>query len=94
MDVSKMDLDYLIYGNPTSEEICAFFARGEFIEGKYLVDAIERHLVTDANWKTIGEHHLCVDKMLSGHYPVSKDEVVQELLRQWNEKLGFDCFGG
>lgn len=93
IDISKLDLDYILFGSPKKEEICAYFARGEFHVEHYLVEAIEEHLLTEEQRKTMFENKLSIEKMLNGRYGGKEEPVVLSIEKEWNEQLGFKCFG-
>lgn len=88
-----IDLDSLCFGEPTWEEVVEFWKDGEFCEEKYLVEAIELHLLTEAQRKTMYDHRLSIEKMLNGRHTGDKEPVVHCIFGEWNTKLGFTAFG-
>jgi hypothetical protein len=95
-DKDLIDLDTLLHGKPTWEEVVAFWkVDGDFCEEQYLVAAIEKHLLTEEQRKLMFDHHLSIEKMLNGRY-VGGAEVsaaVGRIYDEWNAKLGFEAFG-
>lgn len=88
-----IDLDQLINGECTIDEVREFFQSGEFCEESYLVQAIEKHLVTEEQRKQIYDQRLSIEKMLNGRYGAVEENAVQEICGQWNANLGFKFFG-
>ena len=97
IDVSELCIDYMLYSEPNEqpsmEEVCAFFARGEWYEEHYCVAAIEKYLQTEEQRKVLYDNRLTIEKILNGHYPVCKKGIVTPIFEAWNEKLGFRYFG-
>ena len=91
--VSVIDLDQLLHGSCTPEEVSAFFKDGEFFEEHYLVSAVERHLLTEVQRKTMFDFHLTLEKMFNGRYGSQEEATVFEIFEQWNTKLGHKHFG-
>jgi len=88
-----VDLDELLYGVPTWEQVVEFFRDGEFHSEEYEVEAIEKHLMTEDQRKWMFDNHLSIEKCLNGRY--TGDIPVHEMLyKPWNDKLGFTMFGG
>lgn len=96
MSESKLiDLDTLLCGRPTWDQVVAFWKDGEFCEEQYLVAAIEKHLLTEEQRKLMFDRHLSIEKMLNGRY-VGGAEVgaaVERIYDEWNARLGFEAFG-
>lgn len=94
-DKNLIDLDCLLFGEPTWEQIVAFWKASEFCEEKYLVDAIETHLQTEEQRKLMFDNRLSIEKMLNGRYSGGGQvgKVVTQIFKEWNTKLGFDAFG-
>ena len=63
-----IDCDMLLTGNPTWEEVAEYFKSGDFDDECYLVEAIERHLLTEDQRKAIFDNKLSIEKMLNGNY--------------------------
>jgi hypothetical protein len=89
-----IDLDELLNGNPSWEQVVAFFKDGEFHEESYLVQAIERWLLTEEQRKRIFDAHLSIEKMLNGRYGEKEESAVEAIYNEWNAKLGHYQFGG
>ena len=89
-----IDLDELLFGNPTWDEVVEFWKNDDFCEERYLVEAIERWLQTEEQRKEIFDHHLSIEKILNGSFPCTKESVdfVNSILTTWNTKLGFRAF--
>jgi len=95
-DKDLIDLDTLLHGSPTWEEVVAFWkVDGDFCEEQYLVAAIEKHLQTEEQRKLMFDHHLSIEKMLNGRYSAARRScaAVQRIYGEWNAKLGFKAFG-
>lgn len=86
-----IDLDELLFGNPSWDEIVEMFRDGEFSEEHYLVDAIKRHLLTDDQCDQLCSARISIEDMLNGR--ISGDnKLVETIFINWNEQLGFECF--
>lgn len=86
----KIDLDQLLYGDCSWEQISEFFQNGEFYEESNLVEAIEKHLLTKNQRKTLFKNKLSIEKMLNGRHTDSS--VVYQIFDEWNKKLGVKVF--
>ena len=93
--VALIDLDDLLHGKPTWEEVQKFFMEGEFDDEKYLVQAIKSHLITPEQKKLLFKFDLSIQDILNGRYGGKRGEetAVSEIYSSWNEKLGFHNFG-
>ncbi len=94
---NMIELDELLNGTPTWEQVVEFWKDdGEFCDEEYLVEAIERWLLTEDQRKKLFEHRLSVEKILNGRYYGAGKEgaFVRSLYDDWNTKLGFNLFGG
>jgi hypothetical protein len=92
-----VDLDGLLYGDPTWEQVVAFWKEdGDFCEEKYLVEAIKKYLRTEEQRKRLFEVDISIEEMLNGRYQgtARNCKVVQGIYDEWNAKLGFKAFGG
>jgi hypothetical protein len=90
-----IDLDELLNGTPTWDQVLEFWKDdGDFCGEQYLVEAIEKHLLTEDQRKRMFDAHLSIEKMLNGRYGISLSPVVQAIYDEWNQKLGFKEFGG
>jgi hypothetical protein len=86
-----VNLDLLLYGHPTKEQIVAEF-HNEFLEEYHLVAAIKKHLMSEADKQIIEQNHSSIEDMLNGR--VRGDTAWQEqMYGRWNTFLGFRCFG-
>lgn len=92
-----IDLDELLNGSPTWEQVVEFWKDdGDFCGEEYLVQAIERWLLTEDQRKRMFDSRLSIEKMLNGRYVSSGKvgEAVETIYAEWNTKLGFLAFGG
>lgn len=89
----RCDLDCLLYGNPTWDQVSQFFKDEEFDEEHYLIEAIEKHLLTQAQRNTLINNNLTIEKMLNGRCSVAVSSIVNQIFAEWNAKLGFKSFG-
>ena len=88
-----IDLDELLNGKPTWEQVVAFWKEGEFCEEHYLVEAIEKHLQTEEQRQLIFANFLSIEKILNGRYILNQSAIVISIFNDWNTKLGFKAFG-
>jgi hypothetical protein len=88
-----IDLETLLHGDPSWDQVVEFFRSGEFCDEPYLVEAIEKHLLTDPQRNKIFNARLSIEKMLNGRYTVDHEEMLEGIYKEWNGKLGFKCFG-
>jgi hypothetical protein len=87
----KVDLDTLLYGDPTPEQISDSF-RQDFPAENYLVAAIKRHLMSQNDKRIIEQNNSSIEDMLNGR--VRGDTTwKQQMYERWNSSLGFRCFG-
>jgi len=93
IDIKMIDLDHILYGEPTTQEVVAFFERGEFDSEEYQVEAIEKHLLTEEQRKLMFDHRLTIEKVLNGRYGEQEGPIVIKIFKEWNDKLGFKLFG-
>ena len=92
MDV---DLDEVLYGNPSFEDVAAFWRDdGEFHGEEYLIPAIKRWLLTPEERLKMYENDIDISDILNGRYLGSKSQFVCGLFDAWNQKLGFKAFSG
>lgn len=92
MKISRLiELDELLNGSPQWEEVCYFFENGEFYEEYYLVEAIERWLLTEEQRKQMYDNKISIEKMLNGR--CANPQIVQAIYKEWNDKLGDKHFG-
>lgn len=89
-----IDLDTLLYGQVTPEQVTEFFRDGEFPQECYLVEAIERHLQNEQQREILYLSRLSIEKLLNGRYGGEFENLVATIFAEWNAKLGFRYFGG
>lgn len=91
-----IDLDELLTGNPSWEEVAEFWRNEDFYEEQYLVEAIERWLLTEDQRKRLFDMRLSIEKILNGRYPCNDEycNFVRQIFKEWNDKLGFESFSG
>jgi hypothetical protein len=92
-----IDLDGLLNGDPTWEQVVEFWKDdGDFCGEEYLVQAIEKWLLTEDQRKRMFDARLSIEKMLNGRYvgEGKVGETVAAIYAEWNAKLGFKAFGG
>jgi hypothetical protein len=89
-----IDLDEMLNGTPTFEQVVEFWKEdGDFSDESYLVEAIEKYLLTEEQRVSMFDNRLTVEKMLNGRYVMANREVVYKIYAEWNLKLGFKAFG-
>ena len=88
-----VDLDQLLYGTCTDAEVTEFFRDGSWDNEPYLIQAIEKHLLTEEQRATLYYNHMSIQKMLNGMTVGAQSNIKADIYKQWNEKLGFKCFG-
>ena len=89
---SLIDLDEMLNGTPTWDQVVAFFKDGEFHEEHYLVEAIEIYLLTEQQRKLIFDNHMSIEKMLNGRTQPNQTIIGNQIYKEWNDKLGFNHF--
>ena len=89
-----IELDQLLSGNATMEQVAEFWKEdGEFHDERYLVQAIEKWLLTEDQRKAMFDARLTIEKMLNGEYDDKGEKVDSAIYAEWNAKLGFKAFG-
>jgi hypothetical protein len=89
-----IELETLLHGEPTLEQVREFFRRGEFHEEHYSVAAIKRHLLTNEQKNLMVIHDLSIEDMLNGRVAgEERNAIVAGFYRVWNARLGFAHFG-
>ena len=88
-----LELDELLYGDPSWEEVALFFKEGEFHEEHFSVTAIKKHLLTEEQRKKLFDLNLSIEECLNGRYTGEQEASVHAIYKEWNEKLGFHSFG-
>lgn len=97
-----IELDTLLHGNPTREQVQEFFREGEFCQEHYLVAAIKKHLRTPAQKVILDRLDLSIEECLNGRYGDRPDAVsgktqeilIAEMYADWNRRLGHKHFNG
>lgn len=89
-----IDLDELIYGNPTMDQVRDFFQMGDFHEEHYKVMAIRRHLRTQEHRRIMFEYDFTIEDMLNGRieYNSAASTAADGIRGDWNAQLGFVNF--
>ncbi len=87
-----IELDELLEGHPTWEQVAQFFQHGEFHEEHYSVKAIKKHLRTEQDKLTMYGFDFTIEDMLNGRIGGEAWDRAQEIFEKWNEKLGFKYF--
>lgn len=88
-----IDLDELLNGNPTWEEVVEFWKSGDFCGELCLVEAIEKYLLTVDQRGKMFDANLSIEKMLNRRYGGDLEGLVYDIYGEWNDKLGFKAFG-
>lgn len=89
-----IDLNELLHGNPSWNQIQDFWKNGEFDQEYYLIEAIEKHLLTEDQRNKLFYHRLTLEKILNGRFCRGKEEeCADNCFKEWNNKLGFKSFG-
>jgi hypothetical protein len=88
-----IEMDELLSGNPSWAEVADFFKNGEFFQEQYLVQAIKKHLLTEAQRKKLFDLNLSIEECLNGKYTMEQEASVMLIYREWNFRLGFHHFG-
>ena len=89
-----IDLDELLNGEPTWEQVVEFWKDdGDFCGEEYLVQAIEKHLLTEDQRNVMFSNRISIEKMLNGRCPGGMSLIIVWIYQEWNTKLGFKCFG-
>lgn len=95
--IRDLDLDFILHGGdkeqPTWDDICLYFKEGEFYEEHYLIEAIEKYLMTEKQAQLLYEYGLNISKILNGKYGQDQQEIVYSIYKEWNDKLDFKKFG-
>lgn len=99
MNTNTIDLDELLFGvsklgsgNASDDaKIIDFWQNGDWCEEKYLVEAIERHLLTEDDRKLMFDKRMSIEQMLNGR--TTEESTCDAIYGRWNEKLGFHAFG-
>ena len=92
MSESMIDLDFILNGTPTLQQVREFWRDGEFFEEHYLVTAIRRHLLTEDQRTEMHERRVSIEDALNGR--AEGDMAWMDAIYEaWNKKLGFHSFG-
>jgi hypothetical protein len=90
-EIPNVEVDYVLTGNPTKEELCRFFRQGDGEE--YTVQAIKRHLRTEKQRQTLHEMDLSLEDVLNGRFTGTQEPVIQSMFDEWNAFLNKKTFG-
>lgn len=88
-----IELDELLSGNPTWEQVVEFWKKDDFYGEEYLIPAIKRWLRTDEQRKMMADMDISIEEMLNGRYGGHLEPKVFQIYDEWNAKLGFKSFG-
>lgn len=89
-----IDLDELLNGTPTPEEVKDFFINEEFDEEHYLVAAIKKHLRSEEDREGLYHRDISIEDCLNGRVAGEEPQLfVDQMFGRWNEKLGHKVFG-
>lgn len=88
-----IELDQLLYGTCSQEEVNEFFLNGEFYEEHYSVDAIKRHLMDNDDIVTLSNANISVEDLLNGRFNGAQEPIIERIMDKWNQKLGHRYFG-
>lgn len=89
-----IELDELLHGNPSWDQVVQFWRFGEFHEEHYSVAAIEKHLLTEEQRRGIFDRRLSIEKMLNARVEGEDNQrFVESVYHAWNVKLGYYMFG-
>lgn len=88
-----IDLDELLNGNPTWQEVVEFFQKGEFYEEHYSIEAIKKYLLTQNQKETLYRLDLSIEDILNGRVHINGIKIKHKIFQEWNDKLGFIRFG-
>lgn len=93
MEAEKLiDLDTLLEGNPSWEQVVAFWKEGEFYGDKYFIPAVKKYLRTSEQQKALADADICLCEMMEGRYPMGQSHITKPIFKAWNKKLGFKAF--
>jgi hypothetical protein len=86
-------LDLILNGKPTWDQSRAFWRDGEFHDEHYLVTAIRRHLLTEAQRQEMHDRRVSIEDLLNGRCTDEHEPFASAVFAAWNQKLGFSSFG-
>ena len=92
-NVNIIDLDCLLNGNPTWQEVQKFFLEEEFDREEYLVKAIKKHLITPAQKKVLFDIDASIEELLNGRISGKYEKKIDKIFKEWNSKLEHKHFG-
>ena len=87
-----IELDCLLHGNPTQEQVSDFFRHGDFHEERYLVAAIRKHLLTELQKDMMRILEYSIEDILNGRVDRLQSISAKTFFKVWNQKLGFNYF--
>src|SRR4051812_14915063 len=93
MTEPTVDLEFILHGDPTLDQVREFWKKGEFDEEHYLVEAIRRHLLTEVQREEMHNRRVSIEDLLNGRVIGDHSLWVVIVFAAWNEKLGFMAFG-
>ena len=89
-----IDLDAILFGNVTMQELGAYFKNESFDSEEWLVKTIRKHLLTEAQRKTMFDLNFTVEDALNGRTETQDAwDAIQVIYADWNQKLGHHAFG-
>lgn len=74
--------------NESWEEACCGYQ-----DECYIVAAIRKHLLTEAQREAMFVLDVSIEDCLNGRYTMEKSMVIDTIYKQWNERLGWREFG-
>lgn len=90
----NIELDELLTGNPSIEDVSQFFKLNAFPDEHYLVQAIRKHLLTEEQRTQLFARDITIEQILNGRVQgESNHDFIRTLFADWNTKLGFQSFG-
>lgn len=94
MNKQIVDLDQLLYGQVTLEEIQDYFRYGDFDDEVYLIKAIKRHLMDNYLQNKLNDLCVSISEILNGRVDESRiDPIIYDIcFDRWNTTLGFERF--
>ena len=89
-----IDLDELLNGNPTPEQVTEFLRDdGDFCGEQYLVQFIKKYCRDAEDRKAMESMDISIEEMLNGQYAMHFHSAVDEIFAKWNKKVGHKVFG-
>lgn len=88
-----IELDELLTGTPSQKDVSQYFKEGEFFEEHYQIEAIKKYLRTPEQKQKLDIADLSIEDCLNGRFNSEQEKTVLGVFAEWNNKLGFKCFG-